>query len=245
MFAKRSALLSLVVAAMIAATASALRAEQTPWMHVADEYSGENWGIFDLENLWDSGAWQDRHSFTGNWGTLRPELARAGIAVLGSYDTETDGNPVGGDLRKVRLCDTLGIAGFMDLERLFHLKNTFFLVSMATRMGHSLSADIPNFFTVQQLYGGETIRLDHLALETSFMDDRLDIVGGRLNALDDFAASSYFCLPMASSLPIRTPSISASSLESSCGWCIMATRALAPASSMRSIALSGRNLPVM
>ena len=64
---------------------------------------------------------------------------------------------------------------------------------MADRNGSSLSFDIPNFFPVQQLYGGETIRMDHFVLEKNLLEGRLDVVGGRLNALDDFAASNYFC----------------------------------------------------
>jgi porin len=130
---------------------------------------------------------------TGGWGGIRSDLYDAGIALMGFYQSELDTNPVGGNLHKVRYVHDLSFAGFFDLERLFRLKNTFLLVSMAQRTGSSLSSDIPNFFVVQQLFGGQTIRMDHLALETSFFENRLDLVAGRLNALDDFATSSYFC----------------------------------------------------
>ena len=174
--------------------ASRLGADETPWMRVPPEgRSDEGWGLLDLGRLYDVEYWQGQHSMTGSWGGTRNDLYNAGIALIGAYEGELDTNPVGGELHKVRYVDNLAFAGFLDLERLFHLKNTFFLVSMAEGSGSSLSSDIPNFFQVQWLYAGETVRLVHLALETSFFQNRLDLVAGRLNALDDFATSSFFC----------------------------------------------------
>jgi porin len=80
-----------------------------------------------------------------------------------------------------------------DLGRLLNLPGTYFFVSAADRAGNSLSRDIPNFFTVQQLYGGQTIRLVHLAVEKILFDDRFGLLAGRIDALDDFATSTLYC----------------------------------------------------
>jgi porin len=183
----------MLVLCVIAALSRFASAEQTPWMHIPENSFDQGWGLLDLDRLWDAGQWQEQRALTGSWGGTREQLYQAGIAVLGSYEGEFATNPVGGEVHKARYCDTLGVALFLDLERLFNFKDTFFLASAAQRLGHSLSADIPNFFTTQQLYGGETIRLVHLAVEKGFLQNRLDIVAGRINALDDFATSSYFC----------------------------------------------------
>ena len=85
----------------------------------------------------------------------------------------------------------MGVA--MDLHRLLGLDDTYFLASASERFGNSLSYDIPNFFQVQQIFGHQTIRLVDLALEHRFLDQKLDVVAGRINALDDFATSPLYC----------------------------------------------------
>jgi len=52
---------------------------------------------------------------------------------------------------------------------------------------------VNNVFAVQQIYGGETIRLAHLALGQRLFGGKLDVVAGRLMALDDFVASPLYC----------------------------------------------------
>ncbi len=168
-------------------------AESTPWMRVPDERFGQGWGLLDLENLYDFGRWEETNSLTGDWGGLRHQLYDAGIAIMGSYENQIAANPATGRVRTVRDADTLSAAAFFDLDRLAGLTDTFFLVSMAEREGKSTSADIPNLFPVQQVYGGETIRLDHLAIEKGFLEGRFDVVAGRINALDDFAVSNFYC----------------------------------------------------
>src|SRR5262249_51330312 len=49
------------------------------------------------------------------------------------------------------------------------------------------------FIDVHQLHAGETTRLVHLAFEQILFDGRLDVVGGRIDALDDFATSPLYC----------------------------------------------------
>ncbi len=134
-------------------------------MHPPEQRFDDGWGILSLEGLYDSASLEGQESLTGSWGGLRERLYRAGIAILGSYESEVAGNPLGGDVHKVRYTQNVGVGVFVDLEQLFHLNGTYFLVSAADSPGRSLSSDIPNFFDVQQLYVGETIRLVNLAVE--------------------------------------------------------------------------------
>jgi len=168
-------------------------AERTPWMRVPDEEFGQGWGLFDLENLYDTGRWAEANSLSGDWGGLRHRLYDAGIAIVGSYENQIAANPATGEMRTVRDAGTASVAAFFDLERLAGLRDTLFLASMVEREGRSTSDAIPNLFPVQQIYGGETIRLDHLAVEKSFLAGKLDVVAGRINALDDFAVSNFYC----------------------------------------------------
>ena len=132
--------------ALIPALSRFASAEQTPWMHVPENSFDQGWGLLDLSRLWDTERWQEQRSLTGSWGGTREQLYKYGIAVLVSYEGGSATNPVGGELHKVRYCDTFGVALFLDLERLFNFKDTFLLASAAQRQGHSLSADIPNFY---------------------------------------------------------------------------------------------------
>src|SRR5207244_10749276 len=70
---------------------------------------------------------------------------------------------------------------------------TYGLALRSNRAGNSLSRDIPSFFAVQEIFGGQTTRLVHLALEKITAGGHLSLVGGRIDALDDFATSPLYC----------------------------------------------------
>src|SRR5262249_19234547 len=86
------------------------------------------------------------------------------------------------------------LALFADLGTLIGLEDTHFLVSGSDRVGTSLSERyIGNVLAVQQIFGGETIRLVHLALAKGFFHNTLRIPVGRIHGLDDFIASPLYC----------------------------------------------------
>ena len=120
-------------------------------------------------------------------------MSDQGISVFGSYESESAGNPVGGEDHKFRYTHNLALGIALDLGSLLGLSDTYLLASASERTGNSLSNDIPNFFQVQQIYGHQTIRLVDLTLEKQFLQKKLDVVGGRINALDDFATSPLYC----------------------------------------------------
>jgi porin len=193
----RSILRSLVVGWLLAAVLSALPAQaqtfSTPWMHASNQDWASEWGVLDPMILFAPGSWAQLNGATGNWDGVRTDLSHAGVSFFGSYESESAGNPVGGEVHKFRYTHNIALGVAMDLQRLLGLHDTYFLASASERTGNSLSNDIPNTLQVQQIFGHQTIRLVDLALEHQFFDKKLDVVGGRINALDDFATSPYYC----------------------------------------------------
>jgi len=165
----------------------------TPWMHATQGDWATKWGIIDPHILFLPGSWTQLTAATGNWDGVRSDLADAGVSVFGSYQSESAGNPVGGESQQFRYTHNLALGVAMDLQRLVGLDDTYFLATASERTGNSLSYDIPNFFQVQQIFGHQSMRLVDLALEHRFLARKLDIVAGRINALDDFATSPLYC----------------------------------------------------
>jgi len=165
----------------------------TPWMHATQGDWATKWGILDPHILFLPGAWSQLTAATGDWDGVRSDLSEAGVSVFGTYESESAGNPVGGKSQEFRYTHNIALGVAMDLQRLAGIDDTYFLASASERTGNSLSYDIPNFFQVQQIFGHQTIRLVDLALEHQFFDKKLDVVAGRINALDDFATSPLYC----------------------------------------------------
>jgi porin len=165
----------------------------TPWMHT----SGGPWptssGVLDPRILFFPPSWGQLTAATGNWYGIRSDLSDRGVAFIGSYQSQSAGNPVGGDTQEVQYTQNIGFGLSFDLQELAGLPNTWLLATASDRVGSSLSSDIPNFFQVQQIYGHQTIRMVDLAVEHQFLDQRFDVVAGRINALDDFATSPLYC----------------------------------------------------
>ena len=189
----RSVLAVVVFCGMLSAATAQAQTFSTPWMHSAQGDWATPWGVLDPRLLFYPPSWGQLTGATGNWDGMRSRLSDAGISAFGSYESESAANPVGGGDHKFRYTHNIAFGIALDLDRLLGLSDTYFLASASERTGNSLSRDIPNFFQVQQIYGHQTIRLVDLALEKLFFDKKLDIVGGRINALDDFATSPLYC----------------------------------------------------
>ena len=154
------------------------------------------WGLLDADRTRGSGpTLRNADSLTGNWAGYRDQLSdEYGINVVGDYTSECAGNPIGGQRQGVTYTHNIGLAVFADLGKLLGLDATYFLVSGSDRVGTSLSARyIGNVYAVQQIFGGETIRLVHLALAKGFFQGTLRIIAGRIDGLDDFIASPLYC----------------------------------------------------
>ncbi len=181
------------VLACIFSTAVQAQTFSTPWMHVTQGDWATEWGILDPHIFFLSGSWAQSIAATGDWDGVRSQLSDAGVSVFGTYTSESAGNPVGGNPQEFRYTHNIALGVTLDLHKLLGLSDSYFLASASERTGNSLSYDIPNFFQVQEIFGHQTIRLVDLAVEKLFLDKKVDIVGGRINALDDFATSPLYC----------------------------------------------------
>jgi porin len=185
---------SLAIAAVLTLAAVARATPPgTSWMQPPSTDRSDSWGVLATGREFGARRLESAQAVTGDWGGARRWLEERGVAVSASYVLESAGNPVGGETHRARYTHNVGLAVFADLEQLLFLPDTRLMASMSNRAGDSLSRDIPNQFAVQQIYGGQTTRLVVLALQTRLLDDRLDLVAGRLNALDDFVASPLYC----------------------------------------------------
>src|SRR5262244_1791214 len=128
----------------------------------------------------------------GDWYGARTSLEDHGVTPLLTFVTDALGNPIGGVRQGFRGASNLGLDLRFDLEKLFGLAGGSLDVSFSERFGESLSReDIGNVFTVQQVFGGETYRLVHVAYQQQLLDDRVEIRVGRIAAGDDFLVSPY------------------------------------------------------
>jgi len=146
--------------------------------------SAEKAPHFDLE-----------HYATGDWFGLRNTLYDYGIEITGGYTTEPAGNPVGGLEHGFTYLHNFGFGVRFDLEKIFTIPDTTFLVTISQRSGRGLTQDsIGNAISVQQIFGGgQTYRLVQMRMERHLYDDRLELAYGRLTATADFLSSPFYC----------------------------------------------------
>lgn len=136
---------------------------------------------------------EKRQFLTGDWNTARTYLAEKGITFTGVYVTDTVGNPVGGKARGFAYAGSFGLDVLVDLDKTTPLKGLAFYSSMVWRTGTSLSErKIGNQFPVQQVFGHQTVKLNSVYLQQTFLDRRIMIRLGRLNGGDTFLQSPLF-----------------------------------------------------
>src|SRR5262249_51904433 len=183
----RSSLATVLAAAVLAsaialagsAAADETEPEITSWM--LPPSTRPVWGLLDVDRVRGSGQpLETVDSLTGNWRGYRDRLSNEfGLSLVGDYTSECAGNPVGGRRQGVTYTHNTGLALFADPEKLLGrsipalwaplLHDTAFLVSASNRAGRSLSAQyIGNVYAVQQIFGGQTTRLVHLAVAKAF-----------------------------------------------------------------------------
>lgn len=145
-------------------------------------------------------AWRDRDYLTGDWGGLRDQLNKWGVIPNAAYFTDILGNPLGGEIHKVRYAHDIGVDLLLDFQRMFGLEGARLQATMSSRSGNNLSDDIGNVFTVAEVCCQLTTRLVTLAWEQSLFEHRLNIRIGRLSTGDDFLTSPLYLLFVGSGL---------------------------------------------
>jgi len=138
-------------------------------------------------------SWWDRSYLTGNWSGGRSNLARDGVTIGMSYVTDMVANVYGGKARGFAYAGSFGLDLNVDIGRYTRFKGLSFYTSVVWRTGTSLSADkIGNQYPVQQLYGGQNIRLNELYLKQELLNRSLIFKAGRLNGGNDFLQSNLY-----------------------------------------------------
>jgi len=136
-----------------------------------------------------------RGHLLGDWFGVLPWLVDHGITPTVTFDTDSLGNPIGGDQQGFRSANNLGLGLLLDLEKLHGPKGGSLQISASERFGNSLSQEeIGNVFTVQQVYGGETFRLVNVAYHQELLGPRVGVRLGRIATGDDFLVSAYSCV---------------------------------------------------
>ena len=136
---------------------------------------------------------------TGNWNGLRDDWQQAGVELFFNATAEPMRNISGGERIGGTWPSNLGLELHLDLAKLLGVANTGLLVKVSKRDGNSVSIEdvAPsqggNLFPVQELYGGQTLKLANVQFNTRLFDDQLDLAYGRLVANDDFLRSPLYC----------------------------------------------------
>jgi len=130
---------------------------------------------------------------TGDWYGWRTCLANKGVEFISSFVTDMVGNPVGGKARGFTYTGSYGLGMNIDFEKALCIKGMAFTVTAVWRTGTSLTlSKIKNQFNVQQVFGSQTVKLDELFLYQSFLDKRIVLKLGRLDAGNDFLQSNLY-----------------------------------------------------
>jgi len=131
---------------------------------------------------------------TGNWDGWRDVLEDHGIVFGSFFLTECMGNPVGGKARGFTYTGWYGINLDIDFDKACGWTGFEFFTSMAWRTGTSLTKKkIDNQFQVQEIYGGQTVKLNELYFKETLWDGAFEVKAGRLNGCNDFIASPLYC----------------------------------------------------
>jgi porin len=127
-----------------------------------------------------------------DWYGLRARLVDGGVTPTLTFETDLAGNPVGGKTQGFTECDNLGLDLHFDLDKLYGLKDGFFIFSTSQRSGVSLSQTyVGNTFTIQQVYGRETWQVIDVCYLQKFQDGKVELRTGRVAAGDVFDVSPY------------------------------------------------------
>jgi len=210
-----------ILASAFAATAFAQESGDIPGTPVG--YDPEVDSMFGYSRFWSyytphpsnyigSREWWEGNAATGDWWGVRNWLDDSGYDFALTYTNNIAGNPVGGRSQGFTYTDNFGFGLQFDLKKLVGWQGATLTVSGLNRDGSNLSGQyIGNQFTVQQVYGGQTVSFYGLVLEQKLLDEKIGIKLGRFTAGDDFASSPLYWLYMNNgidgnpqSLPVNT-----------------------------------------
>lgn len=134
-------------------------------------------------------AWED--AMLGKW-SFRQDMAERGITFLGINQTMGFGNPVGGINNDFDAVNRFTLQFHFDLEKLFKLTGSEFLVSGADNRGDNLGEDVGTPYNPGTLFQPAATRLWQLYFGQYLFDKQVHLKIGRIDANNnDFAYSPF------------------------------------------------------
>jgi porin len=140
-----------------------------------------------LASIWTS------PTFTADWSGLRTRLADDGITFNVQYAAEVWSNVTGGESPGTVYTGLMSLQGNVDLQKLVGWQGA----SVSTRWYWLSGQDISatnlgnNIFTVSNISGFPTFRMNELWFQQSFLSNRISIRLGQLAADSQFCISTY------------------------------------------------------
>jgi len=177
-------------------------------------------------NYIGSPEWRLCDNFSGDWWGIRTWLSEdVGVEFSLNYTMNLAGNPVGGLRQGLTYTDNVGFGVRLDLEKLVGWSGAALTVSGLNRSGTSLSQDyIGNQFTVQQVFGGQTVMFYGLFLTQKFWEDKAELKVGRFASGDDFASSPLYWLYMNNGIDGNPQALPVNGQFSAYPWAVWAGR---------------------
>jgi porin len=140
-----------------------------------------------LASIWTS------PTFTGDWTGLRTRLADEGITFNVQYAAEVWSNVTGGESTVTVYTGLMTLQGNVDLQKLVGWQGA----SVSTRWYWPSGQDISatnlgnNIFTISNIAGFPTFRMNELWFQQNFLSNRISIRLGQLAADSQFGVSTY------------------------------------------------------
>ena len=213
----------------VAAVVSALHAESgaTEVAKYTPDGHSRFWTYYNPtpSNYIGSRDWWNGPSLSGDWWGIRNYMEDSGVDISASYTNNIAGNPVGGQSAGFTYTDNTSFGLELNFEKLIGWKGLSVTVSGLNRAGSSLSQqNIGNQFTVQQVYGGQTVMFYALLFEQKLLDDKVSIKAGRFAAGDDFASSPIYWLYMNNGIDGNPQALPVNTCFSAYPWAVWAAR---------------------
>ena len=146
----------------------------------------------------ERGYWQYRdhkHEFVRvgpELGGFRSRVADKGITLNTQYVAEVWGNPTGGVSTGAVYTGLMSVQGNVDLQKLFGWSGASFSTRWYWLSGQDISSEhVGNIFTVSNIAGYPTVRMNELWFQQTFVGDRISIRVGQLGADSEFDLSTH------------------------------------------------------
>jgi len=132
-------------------------------------------------------------TFTGDWSGLRTRLADEGITFNAQYAAEVWSNVTGDESTGTVYTGVMGLQGNVDLQKLVGWQGASVYTRWYWLTGQDISATNlgNNIFTVSNIAGFPTFRMNELWFQQNFLNDRISIRVGQLGADSQFDLSTY------------------------------------------------------